>query len=73
MGRRDYYRLGELEQAHGILIAHCRRCSNRKMFYATELALKIKPKRILWNLRFKCSNCGSRRVDFHPYVPLNMR
>ncbi len=71
--RLDYFTLAELEQLHGIVVAHCRRCRNRKMFYASELSLKVQPRRTLWNLRFKCSNCGHKQIDFHAYVPLSVR
>ncbi len=71
--RHDLYTVGQLEQQFGLVVARCRRCSNRKLFYATELSQQTGPQRILWNLRFRCQNCGYSRIDVHPYIPLRVR
>ncbi|PYT24950.1 MAG: hypothetical protein DMG57_26880 [Acidobacteria bacterium] len=71
--RLDLFTVEQLARQHGIVVAYCRRCSNRKLFYATELSARSGPHKVLWNLRFRCSNCGHRLIDVHPYVPMNVR
>ena len=71
--RLDLFSVEQLERQHGLLVVYCRRCSNRSMFYAAELSQRYGKQKVLWNLRFRCSNCGHRRPDIHPYVPLNVR
>jgi hypothetical protein len=71
--RYELYDLGRLERQNGVICVYCRRCSNRRFFYASELSHRAGIRKVIWNLQFKCTNCGYRRIDIQAYVPLNVR